>query len=167
MNEHSVSRTLVKSPPELWAELSDPAALARHLGEFGEIAITRLEPERAVAWEGERARGTVALEPAGWGTRVTFEVVAPEEVAVEEEPVKEEPAVEEPGEDVPPPRRSFFARLFGRRRPVEEEVPEAVVVEEDPPTGEPRSGEGDPIEAILTATLDTLGGANHRPFSRG
>ena len=55
--------TLVKSPPELWAELSDPETLARHLGEFGEIRITRTEPETAVAWEGEqrarhrRARG--------------------------------------------------------------------------------------------------------------
>ena len=28
-------RTLVKSPPELWAEVSDVAALARHLGELG------------------------------------------------------------------------------------------------------------------------------------
>ncbi len=29
-------------------------ALARHLdGQFGDIRITRLEPETAVAWEGE------------------------------------------------------------------------------------------------------------------
>ena len=41
-------RTLVKSPPELWAELSDPAALARHLGELGEIRITRLQPEQKI-----------------------------------------------------------------------------------------------------------------------
>jgi hypothetical protein len=65
-----LSRTLVKSPPELWAELSDPASLARHLNDFGEIRITRLEPETTVAWEGERVRGTVRLEPSGWGTRV-------------------------------------------------------------------------------------------------
>ena len=43
-------RTLVKSPPELWAEISDPDSLARHLGAFGEIRITRLEPEATVAW---------------------------------------------------------------------------------------------------------------------
>ena len=53
-----VQRTLVKSPPELWAELSDPAALARHLGELGEIRITRVEPERRVEWTAEqRVRG--------------------------------------------------------------------------------------------------------------
>ena len=72
MTEHESSRTLVKSTPELWAECSDPAALARHLGSVGEIRITRLEPETTVAWEGAAARGTVALEPAGWGTRVTL-----------------------------------------------------------------------------------------------
>jgi len=70
MTEHEASRTLVKSPPELWAECSDAASLARHLGQFGEIRITRLEPETAVAWEGEHASGTVRLEPTGWGTRV-------------------------------------------------------------------------------------------------
>ena len=51
-----VQRTLVKSPPELWAELSDPAALARHLSELGDVRITRTEPERAVDWEAVAAR---------------------------------------------------------------------------------------------------------------
>jgi hypothetical protein len=68
------TRTLVKSPPELWAELSDVAALTRHLGEFGEIRITRTEPESVVEWEGDRASGSVRLEPSGWGTRVTLTV---------------------------------------------------------------------------------------------
>jgi hypothetical protein len=71
-DQPTVQRTLVKSPPELWAELSDATALARHLGEFGEIRITRLEPETTVAWEGERASGTVELEKSGWGTKVTL-----------------------------------------------------------------------------------------------
>ena len=72
MTELTASRTLVKSPPELWAECSDAASLSRHLDHFGEIRITRLEPETAVAWEGEHASGTVRLEPAGWGTRVVL-----------------------------------------------------------------------------------------------
>src|SRR6201995_1503550 len=70
MTELQASRTLVKSPPELWAECSDAASLARHLDQFGEIRITRLDPETAVAWEGEQVRGTVRIEPAGWGTKV-------------------------------------------------------------------------------------------------
>jgi hypothetical protein len=99
MQEPRAQRTLVKSPPELWAEVSDVEALARHLGEFGEIRITRLEPETTVAWEGDRACGTVALEPSGWGTKVTItaklaEEPAPEPVAVEPEPEPAAPAAE-------------------------------------------------------------------------
>ena len=65
-------RTLVKSPPELWAELSEISALARHLGEFGEIRITRTEPESVVEWEGDLASGSVRLEPSRRATKVTL-----------------------------------------------------------------------------------------------
>jgi hypothetical protein len=74
MISSEVQRTLVKSPPELWAELSDPTALARHLGELGEIRITRTEPEKTVEWEAENTSGTVSIQPSGWGTRVTLSV---------------------------------------------------------------------------------------------
>ena len=94
MQEPRAQRTLVKSPPELWAELSDIDALARHLGEFGEIRITRLDPETTVAWEGDRACGTVALEPSGWGTKVTITATLAEEVVAE--PVVVEPEPVEP-----------------------------------------------------------------------
>src|ERR1700730_12105794 len=67
-----VQRTLVKSPPELWAELSDPASLARHLGELGDVRITRTEPEKTVEWQAEKTSGTVQIKPSGWGTRVTL-----------------------------------------------------------------------------------------------
>jgi hypothetical protein len=134
-------RTLVKSPPELWAEVSDAGALARHLGEFGEIRITRTQPESVVEWEGDRASGSVRLEPSGWGTRVTLTA----EPAAGPEP---EPAPE-------PPRPGFWARMFGRRPPEPEPVP-------DP---EPLVGEEEAVSA-LTGVLDTLGSANHRPFSR-
>jgi hypothetical protein len=95
--EHQASRTLVKSPPELWAECSDAGSLARHLGEFGEIRITRLEPETSVAWEGEHASGTVTIEPSGWGTRVTLTAqAASDDAAGDEAPaVQEAPNVQE------------------------------------------------------------------------
>ncbi len=125
MPELTASRRLVKSPPELWAEVSDAGSLARHLGELGEIRITRLEPETTVAWEGESASGTVALAPAGWGTAVTL-TAEPVAAAEEPEPVVEpepepapvaaaepEPAAAAPA---PAPRRSWFARLLDRRR---------------------------------------------------
>jgi len=74
MISSEVQRTLVKSPPELWAELSDPATLARHLSELGEIRITRIDPEHAVEWEAEDATGSVRIKPSGWGTKVTLTV---------------------------------------------------------------------------------------------
>jgi hypothetical protein len=75
MDELQAQRRLVKSPPELWAEVSDEDVLRRHLAPFGAIRITRREPESTVAWEGERASGTVSLDAAGWGTRVTLTAV--------------------------------------------------------------------------------------------
>jgi hypothetical protein len=85
MISSEVQRTLVKSPPELWAELSDPALLARHLGELGDIRITRVEPEQIVEWEAENTNGTVQIKPSGWGTRVTLTVIRelPEDAAKE------------------------------------------------------------------------------------
>jgi hypothetical protein len=76
MISSEVQRTLVKSPPELWAELSDPAALARHLGELGEIRIIRTEPESTVEWEAENTTGVVSIKPSGWGTKVTLSVTS-------------------------------------------------------------------------------------------
>jgi hypothetical protein len=230
MTELQASRTLVKSPPELWAECSDAASLARHLGQFGEIRITRLDPETAVAWEGEHARGTVRIEPSGWGTKVILTAVAvsedpppaaaeeppeapaempagsapaevpagsapaevpagsvpagsaPAESAPAEVPVGSAPADPLPAPDAesPPPRRRRFARLFGRRRPVEPpaepvavESPPAEPVAVDPPGPEPEVVDAEPppaasndTEAALAAALDSLGQAHHRPYSR-
>jgi hypothetical protein len=93
MPDLTAKRTLVKSPPELWEELSEVERLAKHLGAFGEITITKLEPEHTVAWEGERASGTVSIEPSGWGTKVTLRAELPETDEAEPEPAPEpEPA---------------------------------------------------------------------------
>jgi outer membrane biosynthesis protein TonB len=149
MPEIQASRRLVKSPPELWAEVSDAASLARHLGEVGEIRITRLEPETTVAWEGETASGTVALAPAGWGTSVTLTA---EPIAAEPETEPTEPAALAPEpesaatpapepepeaigieerpeaepEPTPKPRRGWFDRLFKRRTAEQKPSPTAV-----------------------------------------
>jgi hypothetical protein len=247
MISSEVQRTLVKSPPELWAELSDPTSLARHLGELGEIRITRVEPEKTVEWEAADTTGKVLLKASGWGTKVTL-TVARELAAVEEpiEPAAEptaqtesalavEPAagegegpavgegpaagpaaetlggptgeaepmvgeIEEPEpeavteESEPERRRGFFARIFRRRREqvlseaLEPELTvelEPALAEEDPPPDEPpqelpdvaaelQAAEevaaeqvaAEEVTAVLTAVLDRLGAAHHRPFSR-
>ncbi len=173
-------RTLVKSPPELWAELSDPISLARHLGEFGEIRIARVEAETSVEWEAESASGTVELKPSGWGTKVTLTVAreAPEPVVAEPEP-EPEPVADVPEPEPEPPRRRLFAKLFRRRKPqpILEPDPAPEADEQEPPLDlaaelaaelarvEEAMAEQD--AALLSAVLDRLGAAHHRPFSRG
>ena len=138
-----VQRTLVKSPPELWAELGNPEALARHLGELGEIRITAVEPESKVEWEAEGASGVVELKQSGWGTKVTLSltrqtpetdagpgpdaeitsdsvaepepVVEPVAAVVEPEPVVESETTPERLPE-PEPQLGFFARLFRKRK---------------------------------------------------
>ena len=143
-----MKRTLVKSPPELWSELSEVERLARHLGAFGEIKITRLEPERTVAWEGEGASGTVSIEPSGWGTKVVLTAtIEGEEPAPEPVPEPASEGVpEETGHIVPelqePParKRGWLARVFGweRREPTgEPPVWVAGAVAEEPEPQEP------------------------------
>jgi hypothetical protein len=133
VSSSEVQRTLVKSPPELWAELSDPASLARHLGELGEIRVTRTEPEELVEWEAQDVSGTVRIKPSGWGTKVTLTVLREETPEPEAEEAREAEGEPEAGvaqeveptaqlDDVttaqadPEPRIGFFARLFRRRR---------------------------------------------------
>ncbi len=175
-----VQRTLVKSPPELWAEVSDVEALTRHLAAFGEITITRVEPESTVAWEGEHASGTVELSASGWGTRVTLRARPAEaDVAPEPEPepilaVEPEPEPE-PEMAAQPPRRRW--RFWSR---AEIPAPPAPTPDPVPPTPTPAPGPPPPpdpnppqiafdpgdTEALLTKVLDDLGQAHHRPFQR-
>ena len=78
MPKLNVSRTLVKSPPELWPDLSE-GRLAEALGDDAEVAVT--ENERSVRWEAQGAQGTASLEPSGWGTKVTLRAEVEEQVA--------------------------------------------------------------------------------------
>jgi hypothetical protein len=172
MDEPRAQRTLVKSPPELWAEISDAGALAGHLGAFGEIRITRLEPETTVAWEGDRARGTVELEPAGWGTKVTLTAqLAPEPAPGGQAPPPQPdggeldaveavepssagtdaaaPAADEPVPALAPRRRGFLWRLLGRQR--HEPPPPAP---DEPQTSPQRTaGAGPPAAPAASASV--------------
>jgi hypothetical protein len=189
MTEYKAGRTLVKSAPELWSEVSEASSLGRHLDQFGEIRITRLEPETAVAWEGESARGTVKLEPSGWGTKVILTAQpVPEETAeadagsapssgeIEAE-IRELRAVLELGKPIRTRRifrreggltQAFLRWLRGDPVPLQsrEEAPPPVseghlAGETDDPLGSAAA----PALALNSA-LDSLGRAHHRPYSR-
>jgi hypothetical protein len=146
MRDIESQRTLVKSVPELWAELSETSLLGRMLAEpFGEIAITRRTPESSIEWESEVAAGAVELSPSGFGTRVRLTAQLAQ---------RDPPPVA-----TPPHAPGLIARLFGHLRPIAPPVPE---VEPEPAAG---LAEGTAREA-LTAVLDEIGAARHRPFSR-
>jgi hypothetical protein len=172
MPDLTAKRTLVKSPPELWEELSEVEGLMKHLSAFGEIKITKLEPEHTVAWEGEHGSGTVLIEPSGWGTKVTFRAEVPEAAAPEPEP-EPEPVVEVTEPE--PVRRGFLGWLFRTRNEQPEPVavapePAQVTIETEAIVVEPEPGDGinpEHARAVLDEALDALGAAHHRPFSRG
>jgi hypothetical protein len=162
MISSEVQRTLVKSPPELWAELSDPAALSRHLGPLGEIRITRAEPEKLVEWEADGASGSVQIKPSAWGTKVTLS--ARREIEPDEQPAAEaapapcdehlEPGAgsartSEPGESsaAPPEPSAEGESTAGPEQspPLEHEL---TALEEPTPLEEPA------IEAITAQTIE-------------
>jgi hypothetical protein len=77
MPRFEVSRTLVKSPPELWAELG-PDCLEKALGA---VSVEETEAERELTFSGNGVHGSAVLEPAGWGTKVTLTAETEEQVA--------------------------------------------------------------------------------------
>jgi hypothetical protein len=135
-----VQRTLVKSPPELWSELSNPEALARHLADLGEIRITSVEPEAKVEWEAEAASGVVHLKQSGWGTKVTLSVTraAPAgDWSTEPEVIAGPMTIAEPGVIVTKPKPSAEADPVAVE-PVVEPEPVAVAPEPEPePSAKP------------------------------
>jgi hypothetical protein len=160
MTDHKASRTLVKSAPELWAECSDATSLTRHLGAFGEIRITRLEPETAVAWEGDAVSGTVRLEPSGWGTRVILSATAAAPEAVDAQPADPvEPAAVEAveaveGEPEAQPEVEIAAEIEPEAKDAE---PEAGEVEPEADEVEPEADEVEAHESPDTAKVGALG----------
>lgn len=139
MPSTEVKRTLVKSPPELWTELSDPASLGRHLGELGEIRITRVEPESAVEWEADGAKGSVQLKASGWGTKVTLAMTRelPERLA-EAEPAPVAETESESTQPVAVPGEAELASIEPSTEPAPETLettsaePETTTVQSEP-----------------------------------
>ncbi len=69
MTTVEVSRKLIKSPSELWADLQ-----AGRLDDFfDDVVLETTEELRELAWEARGVRGTILLEEAGgFGTKVTL-----------------------------------------------------------------------------------------------
>lgn len=165
MPAYEISRTLVKSQPEVWAEIEKVERLAELLGDDA-ISITRVEPESTIEWEGSSASGTIEIAASGWGTKVSLKTevseqrVAPEPEAVvkpEPEPEPEPEAIVEPEsepeptaevETAAPAKLGFWANIklkFSSAEPEPEPVavveaesePEPVAIVQPAPETEP------------------------------
>jgi hypothetical protein len=142
-----VSRTLVKSPPELWEELQGE----RLREALGAGKITPTESERLIVWEGDDSKGTATLEPSGWGTKVTLRAELEEGVTEISEQVTEiERQVAKVG---------LWARIRGVRL-----VPPPEPEPEPEPKADPEAPRQENLEQTLEQLLDDLGSAHKRPF---
>jgi hypothetical protein len=166
MISSEVQRTLVKSPPELWTELSDPDSLARHLGALGEIRITRAETEKRVDWEAERTTGSILIKPSGWGTKVTLSVtreLAPPQADADGEAAADvesetAPTAQTPAEGVAKEPDAEEDATAAPPAPLDRHAPESaphVAVERIADAdASPRHGAEAPAEAELLAATD-------------
>lgn len=83
----SASRTLVKSPPELWEMLDQPermqGLMSSLVGQAIEINVYEREPETYLGWEAREAgdQNWIEVEMAekGWGTHVKVTANCPDE----------------------------------------------------------------------------------------
>lgn len=62
-----LERTLVKSPPELWAQIGSGAGLSRWLGD---VRVLAAEAPTRLEWDRDGASGVIELEASGWGTKI-------------------------------------------------------------------------------------------------
>jgi hypothetical protein len=157
----TASRTLVKSPPELW-EMIDQAErmegmMSGLLGRAADVSVSEREPESLLCWEAtgvdEYAWIKVKLAEKGWGTHV--------EVSAESktEPVKLAGWLDAVLEELATPQKRPFrgmtetpadtvAEAVANPEPVAETTPDEPEAAEEPAEPEPvaEAPESEPAE---------------------
>jgi hypothetical protein len=138
----SASRTLVKSPPELWQLIDQPdrmqGLMSALLGRATEVKVKERKPESMLRWQaagdGEQAWIEVELAEKGWGTRVEVSAESPSE------PTKLEGWLEAVLEELATPQKRPFEsvgdapeRKAPERDAPEREAPAATAPVEAPP----------------------------------
>jgi ribosomal protein L12E/L44/L45/RPP1/RPP2 len=71
----TASRTLVKSPPEVWEQLDHPGRMqglmSALVGHAAEVEVYERVEESKLAWKADDARIEVRIAEKGWGTNVS------------------------------------------------------------------------------------------------
>jgi hypothetical protein len=71
----TASRTLVKSPPEVWEQLDHPGRMqglmSALVGHAAEVEIYERVEESKLAWKADDGRIEVEIAEKGWGTNVS------------------------------------------------------------------------------------------------
>ena len=144
----TASRTLVKSPPEVWEQLDHPARMqglmSALVGHATEVSVTKREEESTLAWKAipDDAWIKVEIGEKGWGTNVS---VTAENGA---EPTKLESWLDAVIEELATPTKRPFGGMGEAQEPevkaeplkmsaFEQPEAEVAVVEETPAEPEP------------------------------
>jgi outer membrane biosynthesis protein TonB len=154
----TASRTLVKSPPELWEMIDQPdrmqGLMCGLLGHATEVTVEEREPESLLRWEasdeGADAWIEVQLAEKGWGTNVKLNAENGGE------PTKLEGWLDAVLEELATPQKRPFSGM-GEELPPEPPVaetppPEPLVAETpepespEPGTPEPETDEPEPAD---------------------
>jgi hypothetical protein len=158
----TASRTLVKSPPEVWEQLDHPARMqglmSALVGHATEVSVTEREEESTLAWKAipDDAWIKVEIGEKGWGTNVS---VTAENGA---EPTKLEGWLDAVIEELATPTKRPFEGMGEAQEPevkaeplkmtaFEQPEAEVAVVEEAPAEPEPepeREPEPEPVAEV-------------------
>jgi outer membrane biosynthesis protein TonB len=134
----TASRTLVKSPPEVWEQLDDhgrmQGLMSALIGHATEVSVYEREEESKLAWKANSDEARIEIEMAekGWGTNVS--------VSAENgtEPTKLEGWLDAVLDELATPtKRPFGGMGEATDETPAPEAPEPVEVPEPDPTPEP------------------------------
>ena len=137
----TASRTLVKSPPEVWEQLDHPGRMqglmSALVGHATEVSVTEREEESKLVWKAipDDAWIEVELAEKGWGTNVSVTAEAGSE------PTKLEGWLDAVIDELATPTKRPFEGMGEAEEPEAPQPvapePEIAVVEETPAVPEP------------------------------
>ncbi len=142
----TASRTLVKSPPEVWEQLDHPGRMqglmSALVGHAAEVTVYEREEESKLAWRAsEEAWIEVQIAEKGWGTNVS---VTAENGS---EPTKLEGWLDAVIDELATPTKRPFESMS--EAPAEAPAPVEPVPDEEPePEEVPEPQEPEPVVAV-------------------